>query len=52
MRNVVAIIVFFLLQSIGAFAVKGRIGYPGGKFYIYRLSLTDKKGSPGTLANP
>ena len=52
MRNVVAIIFLFLLQSIGAFAAKGRIAYPGGKFYIYRLSLTDKKGSPGTLANP
>lgn len=52
MRNVVAIIVFFLLQSVDAYAVKGRIAYPGGKFYIYRLSLTDKKGSPGTLTNP
>lgn len=52
MRNVVAIIVFFLLQNLGAFAAKGRIAYPGGKFYIYRLSLTDKKGSPGTLDHP
>lgn len=52
MRNVVAIIVFFLLQNLGAFAAKGRIAYPGGKFYIYRISLTDKKGSPGTLDHP
>lgn len=48
------VVLFTLLLSVlSALASSpGRIGYPGGKFYIYRLTLTDKRGSTGTLSAP
>ena len=35
-----------------ALAKPKKEAYPGGKFYIYRLSLTDKKGSLGSINHP
>ena len=45
---------FLLLTAMWtvASAAAEKVPYPGGKFYIYRLTLRDKKGSLGSLDRP
>ena len=45
----------FFLSAKGANDPIGEsnlVGFPGGKTYLYRLTLTDKRGTPYTLNNP
>ncbi len=49
------ILPFFFLPAKGADLPAGesqQIGFPGGKTYLYRLSLTDKNGTPYSLSRP
>ena len=44
---------FLLPSALLAFAQSSQpIAYPDGKFYLYRLSLTDKKGSEHSVRHP
>ena len=51
-------LVAFLLVPLLASAkapftqLPSKIGFPGGKTYLYRLSLTDKRGTPYSLDKP
>ena len=44
---------FFSLVVVPAFSADGeKVGFPGGKSYLYRVYLTDKKDTPYSLKKP
>ncbi len=47
-------LLFFVVTSVvwAAHRIDGRIGYPGGKCYMFRVLLKDKKGTPYSLDKP
>ena len=44
----IAFFLFVMEHAVGGPLIK----FPGGKTYLYRITLTDKKGTPFSLSNP
>lgn len=53
-RFIIILLTLFLAVSAGSHTAEAtrKVKYPGGKTYMFRVTLKDKHGTPYTLANP
>lgn len=53
-KTIISLILAFAVTLLGSAAVRAasKVKYPGGKFYIWRYTLTDKLGSDYSLEHP